>query len=163
MKMAGTSARCRRAMFERGRCHTELGRNADVEFVTDEADDRVMMDCVTDAIAEFARDVRVHGNGMRRAVSDTVYDSAVARKSVRRIALECTQDITGNDACVGGFGLQPQVSFASIVVDFASAKSLDQTLKMFEHVPVVPANRGVKRNTRGLGVRRVSQLEKQSQ
>ena len=163
MEMGNTSAHGRRAVLERGGRHAKFSGNGNAEFVAEEPDDCVVMDGVADAIGELPPDVGVHGNGLRRAIPDAANHLAVARKCLGRTALERPQRVAGGDACVGNFALHPQISFTSVVVDFARAESLDETFKVFEHVAVVSADGGVERGVRGSRLCRVFQREEQLQ
>src|SRR6266850_2640046 len=123
--------------------------------MADQAHDREVVNSMSNAIRQFPAHVGLEAGWLRGAVSYGVYDPAIASKSFVRVFFKRPKNVAGRDACVGHFTLQPQISLPGVVIDLPGAQTLDQALKMFQHVPVVLSNRRVEWRPRNVRVRPV--------
>src|SRR5713101_843877 len=131
--------------------------------MADQAHDREVVNSMSNAIRQFPAHVGLEAGWLRGTVSHAVDDPAIASKSFVRIFFKCPKNVASRDACVGHFGLQPQISLPGVVIDLPSAQTTDQALKMLQHVPVVLSNRRVERRPRNVRVRSVTQLKQKTQ
>src|SRR6266851_4053052 len=130
--------------------------------MADQAHDREVVNGMSNAMRQFPAHVGLEAGWLRGAVSHAVDDPAIASKSFVRVFLKCPKNVAGRDACVGHFGLQPQISLPGVVIDHPGAQTLDQALKMFQHVPVMLADRRVERRPRNVRVRPITQLKQKT-
>src|SRR5713101_1146311 len=105
--------------------------------MADQAHDREVVNSMSNAIRQFPAHVGLEAGWLRGAVSDDVDDPAIASKSFVRVFFKCPKNVASRDACVGHFGLQPQISLPVVVIDFPCALTSDQALEVIQHVPVV--------------------------
>ena len=126
-------------MLQRGGGNAKFVRQFHSDSGTQEPENGVVVDGVSDAEHDFPSQVRPHRFRLGFAITHAVRHSTLTLKNFARKASEFIDQTFGYETCTRHRALQLRVSTPLIVVDLASPNPFRQTEKVIEHVPIVGA------------------------
>jgi hypothetical protein len=109
---------------------------------TQEPENGIVVDGVSDAEQDFPSQVRPHSFRFGFAITHAVRHRTLTLENFGRKASEFIYETFGYETCTRHRALQLRVSTPLIVVDLASPSPFRQTEKVIEHVPIVSAQGG---------------------
>jgi hypothetical protein len=126
-------------MLQRGGGNAKFVREFHSDSGTQEPENGIVVDGVSDAEHHFPSQVRPHPFGLGFAITHAVRHSTLTLENFGRKASEFVYETFGYETSTRHRALQLRVSTSLIVVDLASPNPFRQTEKVIEHVPIVGA------------------------
>jgi hypothetical protein len=126
-------------MLQRGGGNAKFVREFHSDSGTQEPENGIVVDGVSDAEHHFPSQVRPHPLGLGFAITHAVRHSTLTLENFGRKASEFVYETFGYETSTRHRALQLRVSTSLIVVDLASPNPFRQTEKVIEHVPIVGA------------------------
>ena len=104
------------------------------------------MNGVSDAVDQFTREVGRNCGGNIDIIGNGADGRTSLLQRVFRPTFQLRQHFSRDRAGVCRFLFDSRIALPRIVVHLAAGDTLQQALKMFQHVAIVPADRGFKGN-----------------